>query len=83
MTGRIAEMPNHLSRLLQCRHWAAKPGSLTKTWIGMIIHPGGALPLSSHGQAPGPHRILEEEYSGMNLFLKVEQSVPVCGKVLF
>lgn len=43
----------------------------------------GALPLSSHGQAVGQHRILEEEYSGMDLFLKVEQFVPVCGKVLF
>lgn len=61
----------------------SKPGSLTKTWIWMTIHPGGALPLSSHVQAVGPHRILEEEYSGMDLFLKVEQSVLVCGKVLF
>lgn len=42
-----------------------------------------ALPLSSHGQAVGPHRILEEEYSGMDSILKVEQSVPVSGKVLF
>lgn len=43
----------------------------------------GTLPLSIQGQAVGPHRILEEEYSGMDFFLTVEQSVRVCGKVLF
>lgn len=57
---------------------------LAHTVLGMDDNPSrGALPLSSHGQAVGPRRILKEEYSSINLFLKVKQSVPVCGKVLF